>query len=114
MKSPVSPSARREGVALPELKNRLSRKLGDGFQVERSTTRTEQVSSQLQGFQIALLFFAGTALFVGAFLVFNALSMTVLERTRELGMLRALGSTRAMIARSVHDRGRASGNCSAR
>ena len=27
--------------------------------------------------------------------------MTVLERTRELGMLRALGSTRAMIARSV-------------
>ncbi len=27
--------------------------------------------------------------------------MTVLERTRELGMLRALGSTRAMITRSV-------------
>src|SRR3712207_1867023 len=27
--------------------------------------------------------------------------MTILERTRELGMLRALGSTRAMIARSV-------------
>ena len=58
------------------------------------------MTSQLQGFSISLLF-AGTALFVGAFLVFNALSMTVLERTRELGMLRALGSTRAMIARSV-------------
>ena len=90
-----------EGVALPELQQRLDRRLGDGFQVERSSTRTDQVSSQLQGFQIALLFFAGTALFVGAFLVFNALSMTVLERTRELGMLRALGSTRAMIGRSV-------------
>jgi putative ABC transport system permease protein len=83
------------------LRQRLDRKLGGGFQVERSSTRTDQVSSQLQGFQISLLFFAGTALFVGAFLVFNALSMTVLERTRELGMLRALGSTRAMIARSV-------------
>ena len=90
-----------EGTALPQLRQRLDRRLGDGFQVERSTTRTDQVSSQLQGFQIALLFFAGTALFVGAFLVFNALSMTVLERTRELGMLRALGSTRAMIGRSV-------------
>ncbi|MGF1473728.1 MAG: ABC transporter permease [Rubrobacteraceae bacterium] len=90
-----------EGVALQDLRQRLDRRLGDGFQVERSSTRTEQVSSQLQGFQIALLFFAGTSLFVGAFLVFNALSMTVLERTRELGMLRALGSTRAMIARSV-------------
>ena len=83
------------------LRSRLDKKLGGGFQVERSSTRTDQVSSQLQGFQISLLFFAGTALFVGAFLVFNALSMTVLERTRELGMLRALGSTRAMIARSV-------------
>ncbi|CAN5853489.1 FtsX-like permease family protein [soil metagenome] len=98
--SAISVSAA-QGVALPELKKRLGRKLGNGFQVERSSTRTDQVSSQLQGFQIALLFFAGTALFVGAFLVFNALSMTVLERTRELGMLRALGSTRAMIARSV-------------
>ncbi len=90
-----------EGAALPEVRQRLEDRLGGGFQVERSTTRTEQVSNQLQGFQIALLFFAGTALFVGAFLVFNALSMTVLERTRELGMLRALGSTRAMIVRSV-------------
>ena len=73
-----------ESAALPELQRQLGRKLGDGFQVERSSTRSQQVGSQLQVFQIALLFFAGTALFVGAFLVFNALSMTVLERTREL------------------------------
>jgi putative ABC transport system permease protein len=90
-----------EGVSISDLRNSLDKKLGEGLQVERSETRTRQVSGQLQGFKIALLFFAGTSLFVGAFLVFNALSMTVLERTRELGMLRALGSTRAMIARSV-------------
>jgi putative ABC transport system permease protein len=90
-----------EGVPVGELRERLDRNLGEGIQAERSETRTRQVTGQLQGFRLALLFFAGTALFVGAFLVFNALSMTVLERTRELGMLRALGSTRAMIARSV-------------
>jgi putative ABC transport system permease protein len=90
-----------DGTPVPELREKLGRGLGEGLQAERSETRTEEVSSQLQGFRISLLFFAGTALFVGAFLVFNALSMTVLERTRELGMLRALGSTRAMIARSV-------------
>ncbi len=89
------------GASVPDLRNRLNEKLGEGLQVERSETRTRQITGQLQGFRIALLFFAGTSLFVGAFLVFNALSMTVLERTRELGMLRALGSTRAMIARSV-------------
>lgn len=90
-----------EGVAAGELKKKLDQRLGEGLQAERSETRTQQIGSQLQGFRISLLFFAGTALFVGAFLVFNALSMTILERTRELGMLRALGSTRAMIARSV-------------
>jgi putative ABC transport system permease protein len=90
-----------EGVSVAELKEGLNKKLGEGLQVERSETRTQQITGQLQGFKIALLFFAGTSLFVGAFLVFNALSMTILERTRELGMLRALGSTRAMIARSV-------------
>ena len=90
-----------EGVAVSDLRAGLDRRLGEGLQVERSETRTQQITGQLQGFKIALLFFAGTSLFVGAFLVFNALSMTVLERTRELGMLRALGSTRAMIARSV-------------
>jgi putative ABC transport system permease protein len=89
------------GTPVPELRERLEQNLGEGLQAEISETRTREVSSQLQGFRISLLFFAGTALFVGAFLVFNALSMTILERTRELGMLRALGSTRAMIARSV-------------
>jgi putative ABC transport system permease protein len=88
-------------TSVSELRERLDRVLGEGLQAERSETRTREISGQLQGFRLALLFFAGTALFVGAFLVFNALSMTVLERTRELGMLRALGSTRAMIARSV-------------
>jgi putative ABC transport system permease protein len=90
-----------EGVSVSDLGKDLNTKLGEGLQAERSETRTQEISGQLQGFKIALLFFAGTSLFVGAFLVFNALSMTILERTRELGMLRALGSTRAMIARSV-------------
>jgi putative ABC transport system permease protein len=90
-----------DGTPVADLQKRLDKGLGEGLQTERSETRTREIGSQLQGFKISLLFFAGTALFVGAFLVFNALSMTVLERTRELGMLRALGSTRAMIARSV-------------
>lgn len=41
---------------------------------------------------------AAVALFVGAFLIFNTLSMTVLERVRELGLLRAAGSTRRQAA----------------
>jgi putative ABC transport system permease protein len=44
---------------------------------------------------------AAVALFVGAFLIFNTLSMTVTERIRELGLLRAAGATRRQLARFV-------------
>ena len=41
------------------------------------------------------------ALFVGAFLIFNTLSMTVAERAREVGLLRAAGATRGQVVRLV-------------
>jgi putative ABC transport system permease protein len=44
---------------------------------------------------------AAVALFVGAFLIFNTLSMTVAERVRELGLLRAAGATRRQLVRFV-------------
>jgi putative ABC transport system permease protein len=40
---------------------------------------------------------AAVALFAGAFLIFNTLSMTVVERVRELGLLRAAGATRRQL-----------------
>jgi putative ABC transport system permease protein len=40
---------------------------------------------------------AAVALFAGAFLIFNTLSMTVIERVRELGLLRAAGATRSQL-----------------
>lgn len=40
-------------------------------------------------------------LFVGAFLIFNALSMTVVERVRELGLLRAAGASRGQLTRFI-------------
>ena len=57
-----------DGTPVEELRGRLDRGLGEGLQAERSETRTQEMTSQLQGFRISLLFFAGTALFVGAFL----------------------------------------------
>ena len=49
----------------------------------------------------ALLGFGVIALFVGAFVIFNTLSITVAQRTRELATLRTLGATRGQVLRSV-------------
>jgi putative ABC transport system permease protein len=48
-----------------------------------------------------LLAFGGIALFVGAFVIFNTLSITVAQRTRELATLRMLGASRRQVLRSV-------------
>jgi putative ABC transport system permease protein len=48
-----------------------------------------------------LLGFGGIALFVGAFVIFNTLSITVAQRTREFATLRTLGASRRQVMRSV-------------
>ncbi|HET6476789.1 MAG TPA: FtsX-like permease family protein [Thermoleophilia bacterium] len=48
-----------------------------------------------------LLAFAGVSVFVGAFIIFNAFSITVAQRRREFAMLRALGASRRQVLTSV-------------
>lgn len=45
----------------------------------------------------------GVAVAVSAFGVVNTLSMSVLERTREIGVLRAVGATRLQVGRLILD-----------
>jgi putative ABC transport system permease protein len=53
--------------------------------------------SSTADFRATTALIAAVALFVGAFLIFNTLSMTVSERVRELGLLRAAGATRGQL-----------------
>jgi len=45
--------------------------------------------------------FGGVVLFVGAFVIVNTLSITVAQRTRELGTLRLIGATRNQVRAAV-------------
>jgi putative ABC transport system permease protein len=57
--------------------------------------------SSTADFRSTTALIAAVALFVGAFLIFNTLSMTVTERIRELGLLRAAGATRGQLVAFV-------------
>ena len=61
--------------------------------------------------QYFLLAFGGVALFVGAFVIANSLSITIAQRTREFATLRTLGASRGQVlarssSRHWHGRGR--------
>ena len=69
---------------------------------QAAADQTKQISDAIGGFlRPVLLVFGGVALLVGAFIIFNAFSMTVAQRRRELAMLRALGASRRQIQWSI-------------
>jgi putative ABC transport system permease protein len=64
-------------------------------------TDVAQLSDQLGVLTGGLEAFGFIAMFVGAFVIFNTLAITVAQRTRELALLRALGATRDQVLGSV-------------
>lgn len=79
----------------------LQELLGEDFSVTYPSGQGERMTQMLQNYQIGLNFMSGIALFVGAFLIYNAFTMTIIERTREFGMLRTIGMTRRQVMRQV-------------
>ena len=88
-----------------QVKAALQRELGRDFLVRTGKEAAEQQAQDLSdalGFiRTALLVFAGVALLVGGFLIFNTFTVTVAQRTKEFALLRVLGASRAQILRSV-------------
>jgi ABC-type antimicrobial peptide transport system permease subunit len=98
-------AAAEPGVSPEELVQRLRAELGTSFVVNTGTEQAEEDSSEIATFtriiRYFLLTFAGVALFVGAFVIFNTLSITVAQRTREFATLRTIGASRRQVLSSV-------------
>src|SRR4051812_25450459 len=93
------------GVSQTQLPQRLPPLLPANAQIrtsdEQAKNGAKQVSSGLSVVRTFLLVFGGIALFVGAFVIFNTISITVAQRARELATLRTLGASRRQVLRSV-------------
>jgi putative ABC transport system permease protein len=68
---------------------------------ETAEAESQDIKDGFAFFSTALLVFAGIALFVGTFLIFNTFSITVSQRTQEFGMLRTLGASGRQVLASV-------------
>lgn len=75
----------------------LDRSLDEPFVVETVATATAQLQRAQEGFAGIAFLFGLVALAVGGFLVANTMSMTLSERSREIGLLRAAGTTARQI-----------------
>lgn len=97
--------AAKSGVSPAELKERVGKVLPQTVTVrtgkETADAESQDIKDGFSFISIALLVFAGIALFVGCFLIFNTFSITVSQRTREFGMLRTLGASARQVLASV-------------
>ncbi|MGZ5374916.1 MAG: ABC transporter permease [Solirubrobacterales bacterium] len=98
--------AAREGVSDQELARQVEAAVPAGVKVQTGQENADEEASQISGsinsfLGPALLVFAGAALLVGAFIIFNTFSISVAERVREFAALRTLGATRAQVLGSV-------------
>jgi putative ABC transport system permease protein len=65
----------------------------DGYRVTALSKTVEQASKIFQGIQVVLATFGGIALLVSAIGMFNTMTVTLLERTKEIGIMRTLGAS---------------------
>ncbi|OIK25249.1 ABC transporter permease [Streptomyces malaysiense] len=96
------------GVSDERLAHRVVAALGTRaatYDVRTADQQAKSAAAALGTFldvvKYVMLGFAGVALLVGVFLIVNTFSMLIAQRTRELGLLRALGADRRQVRRSV-------------
>ncbi len=93
----VATTEHADAAGLDALKLGLEQRLGSAYTVAYPASQGKRVVQMLDVYQIGLNFFSVIAIIVGAFLIYNTFTMTVMERTREIGMLRTVGMTSSQV-----------------
>jgi putative ABC transport system permease protein len=97
--------AAKSGTSATELVKAIEPLVPSNVVVQDSAKQAEQdaqeINDSMGSIRLFLLGFGGIALLVGAFVIFNTLSITVAQRTREFATLRTLGASRKQVMRSV-------------
>ncbi|MGH9185225.1 MAG: ABC transporter permease, partial [Acidimicrobiales bacterium] len=94
-----------DGVSQREVRDRIAAEMPDGIEVLTGVDITEEtqtdIAEALSFFTIFLGVFAGVAIVVSVFSIYNTFSIIVAQRTREMALLRAVGAARRQVLSSV-------------
>jgi putative ABC transport system permease protein len=94
-----------DGVTGAQLADAIQPQLPANLQAKDTATSRKEAEADpeksMSAIRMFLLGFGGIALLVGAFVIFNTLTITVAQRTRDLATLRTLGASRRQVMRSV-------------
>jgi putative ABC transport system permease protein len=86
-----------EGNTVEQVRQRLARMLGPGFTVEPPSARSRQFEALSSVYGMMANITSLFALFIGMFIIYNSFAIAVTQRRGEIGILRALGASRAQI-----------------
>ena len=94
-----------DGIDPEALVGRINQAFGGDIEAVTGQTLVGEFQEVIGSFariiEIALQIFAGVALFVGAFVIYNTFTITVAQRMREMALLRAIGASRRQVTVSV-------------
>lgn len=85
------------GIDIETVKKNLEAAVPAGYRVDTPEGRTKQVEVLLSTFQRNINLVSYIAVFVGMYLIYNAVAIAVVHRRKEIGILRALGASRTEI-----------------
>ena len=86
------------GVTYNTMQERIAKALPEGYSIDTPAGRTKQVEVLLGRFQNSMNLIGSLALFVGMYLIYNAVSITIVQRRKEIGILRAIGAAKYQVA----------------
>ena len=86
-----------QGMLLDTCQQRIAATLPAGTEVRLAGTSTTENRKMLAAFRWNLRLLSYIALVVGAFLIYNTISISVVRRRADIGIVRALGASRAAV-----------------
>jgi putative ABC transport system permease protein len=86
-----------KSVDLDAVERDLKKVIPPGTEIRRPETRSGQIEKMVSAFHLNLTALSLISLIVGMFLIYNAISTSVIQRRREIGILRSIGVTRSQV-----------------